>query len=223
MTRTIRLAVALFIGLGVTLMLPAGAANAASAYRYWSYFHASGTTWEYYPKGPAETKPADGSVEGWRFAVQTDPRAPRATVTFDDVCGDTKAASGKKRVAVVIDYGRAADSAGGAEPPAPVAKCASVPAAATGQEVLVAVADLRQDKGLICGIDGYPATGCGDEVKQPSAEVAAADTPVTLKPAAKATTENADDGSNTGTYVGIGIAAVVVIAVGAVALRRRTA
>src|SRR5690348_14339885 len=88
------------------LVVPAGSASAA-AYRYWGYYQLSGTSWQFAPKGPDQTTPADGSVEGWRFAVagESDTRAPRVTTTFDAVCGDTRAESGKKRVAVVIDYG----------------------------------------------------------------------------------------------------------------------
>ncbi|MBO9523180.1 MAG: hypothetical protein J7518_16730 [Nocardioidaceae bacterium] len=225
MSRTIRLAVALLLGLGVTLMLPA-AANAA-AYRYWGYYQLDGTTWKFATKGADQVTPADGAVEGWRFAVGTEnvTRFPRATPSFDDICGTTKAKTGEKRVAVVIDYGRKADSADGIEPPAPVGRCAVVATAATGLEVLSKVASVRTDKALICGVDDIPASGCGDEVKNVSAEASAADTAVTLKlPADKAKDASAkadDDDSNTGTYIGIGVAALAVIAVGGVALSRR--
>jgi hypothetical protein len=224
MSRTIRLAVALLVGLTVTLMLPA-AANAA-AYRYWGYYQLDGTTWKFATKGPDQVTPADGSVEGWRFAVGTEnvTRFPRATPTFDDICGDTKAKAGQKRVAVVIDYGRTADSADGTEPPAPVGRCAVVATAATGLEVLSKVATVRTDKALICGIDDVPASGCGDEVKTVSAEAKAADTPVELKiahSADKKSPAKADDDSHTGTYIGIGVAVLAVLAVGGVALNRR--
>lgn len=223
MTRTIRTALAVLLGLTVVLLVPASA-NAA-AYRYWGYYQLSGTTWQFATKGADQTTPADGSVEGWRFAVGTEDatRFPRATPTFDDVCGDTAAQTGKKRVAVVIDYGRRVDTADNTEPPKPVGRCAVVADAATGLEVLAKVASVRTDKSLICGIDDFPAAGCGDEVKVVSAETTAADTPVDLEiaksdsPAAV----KADDDSNTGTYAGIGIAALVIAAVATVALRRR--
>jgi MYXO-CTERM domain-containing protein len=218
------------IGLVLAVLLPAGAASAA-AYRYWGYYQLSGTTWSFATKGPDQTTPADGSVEGWRFAVGTEgsSRFPRATPSFDDLCGDTTPKSGEKRVAVVIDYGRAADTADSSEPPAPVGKCAVVATAATGLEVLSKVAEVRSDKGLICGVDGFPATGCGDAVKTVSAAAKAPDAEVTLKvasaavhpQAAAASDSTKDDGSHTGTWIGIGVAILAALAVALIALRRR--
>jgi hypothetical protein len=210
------------------LVVPAGSASAA-AYRYWGYYQLSGTSWQFAPKGPDQTTPADGSVEGWRFAVagESDTRAPRVTTTFDAVCGDTRAESGKKRVAVVIDYGRAADQEDGSTPPPPVAKCASVDTAATGSEVLAAVAGVRAEKGLVCALDGRPATGCGGAVKEVSAAAAAPDTPATLAPKAApaskdATATKADDGSSPALkYAGIGVVLVALLGLGLVAMRRR--
>lgn len=219
-------ALAVLLGVALATLVPATAANAA-AYRYWGYFQLSGTTWEFAPKGPADLTPADGSVEGWRFAIGTEgsTRLPRATPTFDEICGDTEAEAGSKRVAVVLDYGRQADSADDTEPPAPVGRCAVVTEAATGLEVLSEVADVRQDDSLICGIDDIPATGCGDEVKTVTPEAEAADEPVTLELASDATEEPAaaddEDDSNTGTYVGIGVAVLALAAVAVAALRRR--
>jgi hypothetical protein len=219
-------ALTLVAGVLVALVVPAGSASAA-AYRYWGYYQLSGT-WQFAPKGPDQTKPADGSVEGWRFAVagESDTRAPRVTTTFDAVCGDTKADPAKKRVAVVIDYGRPADQEDGSTPPAPVAKCASVPTAASGSEVLAAVATVRADKGLVCALDGRPATGCGSPVKDVSAAAAAPDTPTTLAPkASQASAQSkvtADDGSSSGLkYAGIGVVVIALLGLGLVAMRRR--
>jgi MYXO-CTERM domain-containing protein len=224
--RRIGAAVTLALGLLLAVLLPAGAADAA-AYRYWGYYQlGSDNTWQFATKGPEQTKPADGSVEGWRFAVDSESatRFPRATPTFDKVCRDTEAASGKKRVAVVIDYGRPADTADNTEPPAPFARCALVDTAATGLEVLSAVAEVRAGKGLICGINGFPASGCGEAVKSVSAAAKAADTPVTLTfPTHEGAGDAAKSGddSHTGTYVGIGVAVLAAAAVALAAVRRR--
>jgi hypothetical protein len=215
----------LVLGLLMAVLLPAGAASAA-AYRYWGYYQLSGTTWQFATTGPDKTNPADGSVEGWRFAVGTEDatRFPRATPTFDDICADTAAESGSKRVAVVIDYGRTADAVDGTEPPEPVGRCAVVATAATGLEVLSKVAEVRSENGLICGVDGYPASGCGDEVKTVSDEAKAADTPVTLKLPTAEKDESAPvekDGSNTGTYIGIAVVLLAGAGVGYAVSRRR--
>lgn len=220
-------ALTVVIGLLLALMLPATAD--AAAYRYWGYFQLNGDEWQFAPKGPDEVKPADGGVEGWRHAIgeEGSTRTPRVEVTFDEICGDTQAKSGEKRVAVVIDYGRAADTEDGTQPPAPVGECAQVPTAATGAEVLADVADVRTEQALVCAIDEFPATGCGGEVKNVSAAAKAPDTPVELedeKASASADTESEDDGSRTGTWIGIGVAVLAAIALGVTALlRRRTA
>lgn len=198
------------------LVAPAGPAHAA-AYRYWGYYHLQSGKWAFASTGPAKFTPADGSVEGWRFAVadESSARYPRATPSFADVCGATPVAAGKKRVAEVIDYGRPADAEAAATPPAPVAKCASVDPKATGAEALAAVAQVRGGSGgLICALDGYPATGCGDAVKDVSAAAKAADTPVTLARAAKADAPAAP----ASTSGGMGSATVLTIVVVAVAV-----
>jgi hypothetical protein len=237
--------------LGVTLpslLAPAGAAHAAS-YRFWGYYQLTGSTWAFAQKSPADTKPKDGAVEGWRFAVgdEATPRFPRATPTFKDICGTTAVKAGTKRVGVVIDSGREADAEGGATPPAPLAECAVVDAGASGAEVLATVASVRLDKGLTCAINGYPATGCGGEVAQVPAAAKAADTPVPIPVKADAAASptpsasagaspsaSADaaapgsrtgqgSGASAGTWVAIVLALVLIATLAVAALRRRRA
>lgn len=216
---------AILVGLLAALVLPAGAANAA-AYRYWGYYQWDGKAWQFASKGPQDLKPADGSVEGYRFAVggADVTRFPRTTeVDFEAICGGTEAEDGKKRVAVVLDFGRAADTEDGTTPPEPEARCASVPIEATGLEVLGAVADVRTDKSLVCGIDGHPAAGCAEEVKTVSAEARAADEPVDFATPGtdEAAAETGDGGSNLATWLGIAVVVLVALALGLAALRRR--
>lgn len=235
MPRPVRAALAglsVVAALAVALVLPAGAAE-ATAYRFWGYYELKGTTWAFAPQGPEATKPADGAVEGWRFAVadESETRAPRVSPTFEEVCGATKTSAGNKRVAVVVDFGRAADGEdGSAEPPAPTATCAAVREAASGAEVLANVAAVRTQTGLVCAVAGYPATGCGGQVKAVSEAAAAPDTPVTLAGptastssavAATADSQTAGGGLNAGSWVGIGIALLAAAGVAlAVVLRR---
>jgi len=221
---------AVLVGLLLALVLPVGAAHAV-AFRYWGYFQWDGSAWQFATKGPDQVKPADGSVEGWRFATASEDstRTPRVEdVSFDEVCADTEAEDGRKRVAVVLDYGRSADAEDGNTPPEPRAECASVAENASGLEVLGSVAEVRTEKALICGVDGHPATGCGGEVKQVSAAAEAPDEPVELaseeSPAnddAEATGADTDDGPGVGTWVGIGVVVLVALGLGLTALRRR--
>ena len=156
----------------------------AAAYRFWGFYQLTEGEWAFAQKGSDQTVPADGSVDGWRFAVSDEnvTRFPRGTLTFAAICGSTPASSGSKRVGLVVDYGRPADSADGTTPPAPTAVCAVVPTTATSTDVLRQAGELRTEKGLVCAVAGYPAAGCGDAVKQVSAEAKAGDTPVAIAP-----------------------------------------
>lgn len=155
-----------------TLTGPAAAPAQAQEYRYWSFWNGGGTdgSWAYATQGPATLRPADGAVEGFRFTVGADSAAagkPRAAADFDAVCGATPAKEGRKRIGVVLDFGTAADAPGGERPPKARTACAQVPEDASAGEALAAVArPLRYDSNaLLCGIAGYPASGCADQVK----------------------------------------------------------
>ncbi len=226
------LALLLAIAVPVVLAVPA----AATAYRYWGYFQLDNGSWTFAQTGPAQSKPADGSVEGWRYAVGTesDTREPRATPSFEDLCGTTPAASDKARIGVVVDYGRPADAAdGGAAPPEPRGACAVVPTGSSGADVLAAVATVRSAGGLTCALDGYPATGCGDQVATVPPAAASPDVPVTLAgvgPTATATAAAAsgaatgeNDGGGGGLPVAgwVAIGAVVAAVAAGLATRRR--
>jgi hypothetical protein len=140
----------------------------AQSFRYWGYYQWDGTAWAFAQTGPADTVPANGAIEGWRFAVtgEESARFPRVTPDFATICPPASVPAGSKQVAVVLDYGTAEDAPAGETPPAARGACATVPEDATGADVMAAVSELRLgDGGFICGFDGYPATGCGDSVR----------------------------------------------------------
>ena len=63
------LALATLLGVALpSLLAPAGTASAAS-YRFWGFYQLTDGAWAFATKGPDETTPKDGAVEGWRFAV----------------------------------------------------------------------------------------------------------------------------------------------------------
>lgn len=138
-------------------------ANAVS-YRYWSYWTGSDSGWTYSSWGPASLRPADGSVEGWRFGVSSGTTGaglqPRATADFDRICADTPAEVGLKRVAVIIDPGLAEDAPDGESPGGLWAMCVSAPPSATGADILRSAASVRTQAGMVCGLAGYPAREC---------------------------------------------------------------
>jgi hypothetical protein len=214
--RTVRLVLSLLAGLLLAGTV-ATTAHAEDGYRFWGYYQWSGSQWAFSQKGADVVVPADGAVEGWRYAVGgAKPRVPRAAGDFEAICGKTPAESGKKRVALVVDPGTPEDALSGEKPGPATGTCVVTDPQATGAKILAAVAPVRIEKGLTCGIDGYPSKGCGDQVK--NIKVPATDEPVTLeiKPAvgstaAPAAAESDDDGAP---WSGIIIAAVAVVVLG---------
>jgi hypothetical protein len=168
LTRAAALGLAALAGYAAVVIAVPGQASAATAYRYWAYYVAHGTSWQYSERGPATEYPVDGEVQGWRFAVQVDAAnglLPRAAPDFATLCASTPAKAGELRVGVVIDFGLATDAPAHEKPPAAVVRgCVYVYDGNTGADVLQAAAAVRigtgADAGLVCGIDGYPKTEC---------------------------------------------------------------
>ncbi|MEV5975950.1 SCO2322 family protein [Streptomyces sp. NPDC052114] len=191
--------------LGVLAAVPAQAAG----YRYWSFWDRDGATWTYASQGPGTARPEDGDVQGFRFSVSEDSNdsaKPRGPADFDDICRDTPAKDGRKRIALVIDFGLPKDAPRGERPPAPRRACAQVAEDATSADALASVAEpLRYDSSaLLCAIADYPKSGCGDQVS--------GDGTANAEATGKARADQ-DGGSDSGPSVGLiaGIAAVVVL------------
>jgi hypothetical protein len=221
--RILRAAVILIL-LTLAGAMAAAPAQAAS-YRYWGYFHLTKGAWAFAQTGPTGVIPANGAVEGWRFAVadESSVRYPRAKPAFATLCPAAVTKAGSKRVGLVLDFGRPADSADGSTPPAARATCVTVPDKATGADILVAGgATLRVSKTLDCAIDGWPATGCGDPVANVSAAAARADTPITIAApkAIPAGQSAAKSSTSPGLVLGGAVVVALIAALGFAAWRR---
>jgi hypothetical protein len=231
-SRALRLVLSLLVGLLLagTVATPA---HAEDGYRFWGYYQWTNGQWAFAQKGADQVVPADGSVEGWRFALGgAKPRVPRAAGDFEAICGKTPAEDGKKRVALVVDPGTPRDAVAGDTPGPATGTCVVTDPKSTGVQVLAAAGPVRIEKGLTCGIAGYPSKSCGDQVK--NIDVPATDAPVTLEiksavgssaaPAASTASTSDNDSSST-PWMGIVIAIVVVVllAGGGLVLNRRRA
>ncbi|MFF0478572.1 SCO2322 family protein [Streptomyces sp. NPDC004284] len=158
---------------GALLALAAAAPAQAAGYRYWSFWESDGgKPWTYATLGPASARPADGDAIGFRFAVSNgtdDTSRPSVAPDFSGICGGVEKKDGTKRIAVVVDFGGPTDAPSGeTSPKKPVeAGCAEVREDATAAEALAVVAKpLRYDSvAMLCGIAGYPARGCGEQVE----------------------------------------------------------
>nr|WSX52079.1 SCO2322 family protein [Streptomyces sp. NBC_00974] len=200
------------LGLGLVLTLLAASPALASTYRYWSFWDGADGQWKYATQGPSSLRPADGSVQGFHFVVSKDAAdqaaPPRAGADFAAVCSATPAVDGKKRIAVVIDFGTRADAAAGDTPPqeAPRTACAQVGPDATAAEALAEVAKpLRYNSAaLLCSVSGYPKQGCGEPVADTAAD------------------EPADGGPSAGLLAGIAAVAALAAAGFWQSRRRRT-
>jgi hypothetical protein len=215
----------------------AGPAQAADGYKYWNYFHVENGKYVFAKTGPADYQPKDGAVEAYRYGLSSTadgvaPRTEATTYSADDICKGVTAEKGQKRVGVLIDYGTAEDAGSGETPPEPRAACAAVPTKANGQQVLDAVADLRVENQLTCGIDGYPVKGCSVTVKNPPAAAAQTRVDFTLPKSATEqsdagstqTAEQSDDGGFPWTLVVVVVVVLVLAGAGlAVARRGRNA
>jgi hypothetical protein len=145
----------------------------AVSYRYWSYWTGGDSGWTYASFGPASLRPADGSVEGWRFGIGSGTNGsglmPRSTPDFQRVCAGTEAQPDAKRVAIIIDPGLAEDAPHGESPRGAWAMCVTAPPSATGFDILRAAATVRTRQGMVCGLAGYPASECAVIVQNPQA------------------------------------------------------
>lgn len=165
--------------MGIAAMTPV---HADTVYAYWSYWQGDTGVWKYATTGPATAPALDGAIDGWRFTLGSDGRAahPAPAVDFEAVCGNTAKSTGMVRVAIIIDYGSAADLA-------PVAQCAVVESGLSRASALSAVASLRFNNGFICGINDIPMTGCGDAVTVPTTPTPSATPSLAETPRATAT------------------------------------
>ncbi|MGW6710223.1 SCO2322 family protein [Streptomyces sp. NPDC054956] len=201
---------ALTVGLLLTVL--AASPALASTYRYWSFWDGAGGQWKYATQGPSSLRPADGSVQGFHFVVSKDAAdqaaPPRTAPDFAAVCAATAPVEGKKRIAVVVDFGTPADAPEGDAPPqdAPRTACAQVGPDATAAEALAEVAKpLRYNSAaLLCSVSGYPKQGCGEPVAD----------------AAPAGPDKADGGGPSAGLLA-GIAAVAALAAAAIWQSRR--
>ncbi|NUK04985.1 hypothetical protein HRW23_18210 [Streptomyces lunaelactis] len=221
MTRTRLLSLVLALGAALTV-LGAGPAQAAG-YRYWSFWQSGGGKWTYATEGPATARPADGSVNGFRFSVSEDSgdsAQPRTAPDFEAICGRTPPKDGTKRIALVIDPGTAEDAPKGETPPASRSACAQVGEDATSAEALASVAKpLRYNSNaLLCGISGYPRTGCGEQVSG-SGDVPKAPASSGGQPAGDRAGDSAGGGPSAGLLAGL--AAVLALGAAAVWQSRR--
>lgn len=171
--------------LGIVTVTPV---HADTVYAYWSYWQGDTGIWKYATTGPATAPAVDGAVDGWRFTLGSDGRAahPVPAADFASVCGSIPKPSGSVRVAIVIDYGTAADIP-------PVAACAVVESGLSRASALSAVATLRFNNGFICGINDIPQTGCGDAVASPAPNASAS---ASASPHASATPSSTRTGSS---------------------------
>ena len=216
----------------------APSAQAADVYRYWAYFTVKDGAFVAQETGPAGATPEDGDIEGYRYAAPANfekpnlPRADLAEVTFDAVCGDKSAETGKKRVAVLLDYGIEADAADGETPPEPEALCAVVDEKANGLqtlqsrrarrphgEVVVRPAGLRDQRlpgqGLrgCQGIPGQPRRRSGRRVRRPRRRRGASDG--SSDSDTSAASDSDSDDSNMPLLVGLAVLVVAIVAGGA--------
>jgi hypothetical protein len=177
------------------------AAPSASAadYRYWTFWTAgpviqcsvaegateqtceelpAATEWQFAQVGAQDIQLRDQSITGWRFAISTPDGSepPVEAPDFAALCPDlAEPAEGELRAAVVIDFGSPDIAPPGDTPPSPnQVGCVTLEAGQNAADALIlASGEVREDQGLVCGIDGYPSEECGAEVDAAAISAAA--------------------------------------------------
>lgn len=176
MTKARAALLAVAIGVAGLVLGPATPSSATTYYDYWGYWHKppGATAWQYSKVGASGYYLQKGTqVEGWRYAIGTaspnDPKPRPTTVMYDDYCKDTGATY---EVLLVVDYGTQSGA-----PAGPVYSCYGFDTQPSGYAVLTKEHRERDSNGLICAIDGYPKSGCGDVVSSPAPTATHSTTP----------------------------------------------
>jgi hypothetical protein len=162
-------------------------------------------------------------VQGFRFTVGAsadDAAGPRGPADFEAICDGTPAREGRKRVALVIDFGTTSDAPSGETPPRPRTACASIAPDATTADALASVAKpLRYDtNALLCAIAGYPEQGCADAVSDSGTDTEPSGTDAESE-AGKGS--DGGGGPSVGLFAGAGLVALLAAAAWWQARRRR--
>ena len=169
-----------FLAGGAAALLALSASLPASAnavYTYWSLWLLEGGQWTYAQEGAGTTPALDGGVVCWSFTRSDAADAtPALSPDFNRVCGEVLAEAGQARVALVIDFGDAADYSGEESVPAPLEECVVVEEGSTMATVLLSTHTVRDEGGFVCAIDDLPAAGCAEEVADAGSETTAATT-----------------------------------------------
>ncbi|MEU8540983.1 SCO2322 family protein [Streptomyces sp. NPDC048717] len=199
----------------------------AAGYRYWAFWESGENGWGFATQGPATSRPVDGDSVGFRFAVSANSAAaakPSTAPDFRAICSGVAEKAGAKRVAVVIDFGTGQDAPSGERPPSPRVRvgCPVLREDASAAEALAEVAKpLRYDaNAMLCGIAGYPAKGCGEQVAvnaEKGVKGAKGEKGVKAENAGDAAKSSAagDGGSSGGPSVGVVAGGAAVLALGA--------
>ena len=158
-------------------VLPISSANAETAWRYWSYWQLNDGTWEMAMTGAADVAAKDGQVQGWRYitaGIEVTPDfAPRTSETFESICADVEKQEGIARVAVVVDFGDASDYSNETDANADLATktaCVEINEGDPSSLLLGSNFEVREESGMVCGVNNLPSTGCGEEVEIPTAD-----------------------------------------------------
>ena len=152
-------------------VVPAQAAG--KGWRYWAYFHSDQktNTWVSSLTGATVDVP-HGAVEGWIFTFDGDDipsTPPTIKPDFAKICGTKKPPMGKKKVGLVIDFGKSAYAPTGERAPRTFTRCVITSTKSQGIDILAQAVKVRTDSsGLICGLKGFPAKECGVEIDTPA-------------------------------------------------------
>ncbi len=157
-----------FLLLTLSMGNPIAHAASDTGYRYWGYYQAKPgeSKWSTAMTGPT-VNIADGSVDGWAFTFAgqvINTGAPKVAPNFKKICGKTSAVAGRKRIALVVEFGPKVIAPKGEVAPKSFRKCVVLPKKATGFDLLNKATKIRGNaSGLICSIAAFPKKECSEK------------------------------------------------------------
>lgn len=127
--------------------------------------------------GAADVKAEDGQVQGWRYITAgmevTPDLAPRTDETFETICANVEKKEGIARVALVVDFGDASDYSIAEDAAGDLTtktSCVEINDGDPSSLLLGTNFEVREESGMICGVNNLPAAGCGEEVEIPAVD-----------------------------------------------------
>ena len=180
---------------------------------YWSYWHRVDGAWQYSIVGPSLHKAQPGSVEGWAWGIGTPNEAPEPPlISFEEVC--------RPATATPLPTGTPLPTETATPTPEPTQPPTPTATRPPAEEATPAATEPVEE--TAAPTEAAAATAASTATPVPPTATPTQTVPATPIQRAPLPTEAAGDGAQPGSYVAFGGIVVVLGAIAAFVLRRRS-